>query len=101
MPTHSCCQQNSSSPANPSPAASPTDASLFHRSKAVAKWLGPTTLLVLMPKCPACLAAYIALGTGIGISMRFAAGMRWMLLGISIAILAYLVIPRLRNLANL
>src|SRR5882672_5629569 len=33
------------------------------------QWLFPATLLVLMPKCPICVAAYFALFTGIGISV--------------------------------
>ncbi|HEY8750103.1 MAG TPA: hypothetical protein VIM11_19115 [Tepidisphaeraceae bacterium] len=33
------------------------------------QWLFPATLLVLMPKCPICVAAYVALFTGIGITV--------------------------------
>ena len=39
----------------------------------VARWLAPTVTLALLPKCPACLAAYIAIGTGVSVSLPVAA----------------------------
>jgi hypothetical protein len=45
-----------------------------------------------MPKCPACLAAYIALGTGIGVSVPVADNLRPTVLALSFAVLGALVI---------
>ena len=39
-------------------------------------WLAPTLGLALMPKCPACVAAYVAAITGVGISIPFATHVR-------------------------
>ncbi len=39
------------------------------------QWLFPATLLVIMPKCPFCVVAYVALFTGVGITVSTA---RWM-----------------------
>jgi hypothetical protein len=41
--------------------------------------LGSGTLLVLLPKCPLCLAGYLALWTGTGVAISIAARLRPML----------------------
>ena len=46
------------------------------KSRSLAGWLLPGGLLVLMPKCPMCLAGYIAIFTGAGMSVAVAQGLR-------------------------
>jgi hypothetical protein len=46
------------------------------KARRLAGWLLPGGLLVLMPKCPVCLAAYVAIFTGAGLSMAVAQGLR-------------------------
>lgn len=57
-----------------------------------ARMLLPGILLILIPKCPLCLAAWIAFGTGIGIPLSVATWLRWALIGICVGALCYLTI---------
>lgn len=61
-------------------------------------WLIPSALLVLMPKCPACMAAYIAMATGLGISLPAAANVRFMLISLCITSLSWFTIRTLHRL---
>ncbi len=57
-------------------------------------WALPGALLVLVPKCPACLAAYVTLGTGLGLTLAVATGLRWALLFLGGASLVVLIVVR-------
>ena len=44
--------------------------------RAAAEWMWPALTLAALPKCPACLAAYLAVSTGLAISLPAAAYLR-------------------------
>ncbi len=63
----------------------------------LAAWGAPSLLLALMPKCPACVAAYVALGTGLGMSFAVASYLRTGMIGLCLASLAFLALRKLRQ----
>ncbi len=65
------------------------------RVREILAWVCPSALLVLVPKCPACLAAYVMLWTGLGLSLTTATYLRWVLLSLSVAALLFLILKRL------
>ncbi len=63
---------------------------VFRRNAEIGCWLLTGMFLAVCPKCPACLVAYVAIGTGIGLSISTAWYLRiglMMLCGGSLALL--------------
>ena len=100
MNTLSCCQTTASAARNISSKTAddraPPSSAKRHRF-VLAKFSLPTLILALLPKCPACFAAYIALGTGISVSMAAASFLRTLLMGICVAALLWILTSALRS----
>jgi hypothetical protein len=82
-----CCSTGGD-PAAPSVSA-PTRR--FSRIATLIQWALPITTLALVPKCPGCVAAYVLLFSGVGLSIPGATATRWALIGVSVAALVFLV----------
>jgi hypothetical protein len=83
MKPHRCCQARSENEVRS--ATSP-----LRRIRNAAEWALPGAILVAMPKCPACVAGYIALATGLGISLSVAAQLRLLVLTLCLGTLVFL-----------
>jgi hypothetical protein len=88
--TNECCQNKKRAGDN-----GRRSASRWRRGGEIAGYIVPGALLVLMPKCPACVAAYVALATGIGIALPTATWLRTMLVTLCLAWLLYFLTRRL------
>jgi len=92
MNTHHCCQI-----ATRGRDQAPRAASRPRGRWEVAGWLVPSATLALLPKCPACVVAYVALATGFGISVSTATHLRTLMVMLCVASLAFVAARRWRR----
>ena len=92
-----CCCSDSDFDSDSADARPPFNPTRWRRVAKLMQWAVPCTTLALVPKCPACFAAYVLLVTGIGLSVPAATAMRWTLIVVSLAALGYLLVGTIRR----
>jgi hypothetical protein len=92
MNAHRCCAWMQITRVDPHPHS--RKRRLFDRAGKVF----PAFAIVMLPKCPACLAAYITVATGIGVSLTAATYIRFFLLGVCVLTLCYFAVTTMRQL---
>ena len=93
MNARHCCEIRMRADGNPR-----RPASRLRRGGELAGWIVPSATLALLPKCPVCVAAYVALATGIGFSLPTATYLRAMVVALCLASLVFVTARRLRGL---
>jgi hypothetical protein len=63
-------------------------------------WFIPGAILAILPKCPMCLAAYVAVWTGIGLSLSVATQLRALLLTLSVGLILFMVARNTRHIIH-
>jgi membrane protein implicated in regulation of membrane protease activity len=73
---------------------------IFRRAWRSIQWLFPAALFALIPKCPLCVMAYVALFTGVGISVSTARWIQILMFVVCFSSLAYLVARKVKRMAR-
>jgi len=84
----------------PNPTGGKRATGFFRRAWRGIQWIFPSTLLVLMPKCPFCVAAYVALFTGASISVTTARWLQVLMFVLCFASLTYIAVKKGRAIYN-
>jgi hypothetical protein len=71
--------------------------SMGRRCLSMIEWAIPGALLAVMPKCPACVAAYVLAWTGLGLSFSVAKQLRTLLPILCVAWLLLLALRQARH----
>ena len=90
MSDHSCCDRAVTGRA--------AGQVVGRRLGSTVRWAVPSAVLVLLPKCPMCIAAYLALWTGVTVSTSVAGGVRVGLIGACLACIFWMCFRQLRKL---
>ncbi|MBN8597377.1 MAG: hypothetical protein J0L78_06845 [Planctomycetes bacterium] len=86
-----CCQDQTPEP-------SPSAVRVWtRRGGAAARWAIPIAGLALIPKCPGCVAAYVLMLTGVGLSFGSAEMVRWALIGLCVLAIAWASVRMVRR----
>ncbi|HYF16004.1 MAG TPA: hypothetical protein VD971_13120 [Phycisphaerales bacterium] len=94
---HCCCNDGRAPAVASAIVPSVPHRSAFRRAGAALVWAVPVAVLAGVPKCPACVAAYVLLFTGLGLSFASAAAVRWTLVAVSVAALGVLALRAARR----
>jgi hypothetical protein len=81
------CKRNAASPEWPA-----REWRLRSRSRGAAAWALPSIALALVPKCPMCIAAYLAIGGSLGVSLTTATHLRTVLVWLCWSALSLLAV---------